>query len=123
MTKLELARQFLDLLNAGRIDDALGCLASDFRFTGPDGLTKTRAELGDFFKEMGAVFAEPYRQQILGTTSEGDRVAMEATGEALLTNGRTYANRYHFLFEFEGELITAWREYCDTRAIDSAFGA
>ncbi len=121
MSKLPLALRFLDLLNGGQIEEALGCLAQDFQFTDPGGATKTRDELATFFAGIGQVFAGPYEQRIVGTTSEGDRVAIEAEGKARLVNGRTYMNRYHFLFEFRGELIQSWREYCDTRAIDAAF--
>ena len=54
------------------------------------------------------------RITITGTTAEDDRVAIEANSEALLPNGNTLQQVYHFLFEFEGDGIVAVREYIDT---------
>lgn len=58
-------------------------------------------------------------QTILGTTAEGSRVAVEATGRVALRNGKTYQNRYHMLFEVTGGLISSVREYCDTTALQA----
>ncbi|MFI9536932.1 nuclear transport factor 2 family protein [Nocardia fusca] len=46
--------------------------------------------------------------------AEKNRVAVEAESTANLTNGRLYTNKYHFAFEFDGDLISAVREYMDT---------
>ena len=63
---------------------------------------------------LAKTFAGPLRFQILGVTSQGDRVAVEARSEGRLTNGKAYANQYHFLFTFAGDKVNAVREYNDT---------
>jgi ketosteroid isomerase-like protein len=48
-------------------------------------------------------------------TSEGDRVAFEATGYAVnKVNGRVYDNRYHHLMRVRDGKIVELREYQDT---------
>jgi ketosteroid isomerase-like protein len=51
---------------------------------------------------------------ITGMTAEDNRVAVEAISHAVLTNGRTLNQVYHFLFEIEGDLVVNAREYIDT---------
>ncbi|MFA4915739.1 MAG: nuclear transport factor 2 family protein [Syntrophales bacterium] len=46
--------------------------------------------------------------------AEKDRVVVEAESYAETTNGKTYQNQYHFLFEVRGGKIHAVREYLDT---------
>ena len=54
--------------------------------------------------------------------SEGNRVACEAVGYAILTNGRIYQNRYLFIAEVNSGKITELREYCDTLHVADATG-
>lgn len=51
---------------------------------------------------------------VKGTTSEGDRVAMEAEATTALNNGTVYKNQYHMLFEFRDGRICTLREYHNT---------
>jgi len=46
--------------------------------------------------------------------AEGNEVAVEAESFATMTNGRVYANRYHFLFEVADGKILRIKEYMDT---------
>jgi ketosteroid isomerase-like protein len=52
---------------------------------------------------------------VIGTTAEGERVAVEARGEGRLANGRPYENTYHFLFVFRDALIHEVKEYHGTK--------
>lgn len=63
---------------------------------------------------LAALFAGPVRFTVQGVTAENDRVAIEATSDAVLVRGGRYNNRYHFLFIFEGGKIKFTREYNDT---------
>jgi hypothetical protein len=60
---------------------------------------------------------------IIGTTAEGDRVAIESRGNFEFEDGRTYRNSYHHLFELSAGRVTAIREYLDLRVAEQAFGA
>lgn len=52
--------------------------------------------------------------EVLGVTSEGDRVAMEIESSKPLKNGTVYNNRYHYLFKFRDGRIAEIREYHNT---------
>jgi ketosteroid isomerase-like protein len=56
-------------------------------------------------------------------TAEDDRVAVEAESKATLVNGRTYHNRYHFLFVVRDGSIVAVKEYLDTLHAMNALGS
>lgn len=70
---------------------------------------------------MAKLFVTPVRFTVQGLTAEANRVAIEADSEARLANGKAYANRYHFLFVFEGGRISAVREYNDTAYMAASF--
>lgn len=59
---------------------------------------------------------------ILGITSEGDRVAIEAIGNITLPDGTPYRNEYHFLFKFRDGLIVEGKEYLDNDVVRKVFG-
>lgn len=52
--------------------------------------------------------------KIIGTTSENDRVAVEAETRAKLKTGKEYFNQYHYLFSIDGDKISSVRSYFDT---------
>jgi ketosteroid isomerase-like protein len=67
---------------------------------------------------MAKLFVGPIVMHVDGMIGEGNRVAMEAHSEGELVDGKRYANRYHFLFEFnEAGKITRMREHCDTQHV------
>lgn len=59
---------------------------------------------------------------IVGTTAEGDRVAVEAAGSAQLSDGRIYQNTYHILFQFRNGRIQMVKEYLDSKRAADIFG-
>jgi len=59
---------------------------------------------------------------ILGTTAEGDRVAVESRGNFEFEDGRAYRNNYHHLFELRDGRVVAIREYLDLRVTEAVFG-
>ena len=58
------------------------------------------------------------RQNVKTVTAEGDRVVVEAEGNAETSAGTRYANNYVFVFAMEGGLIKEVREYFCTRYAD-----
>lgn len=53
-----------------------------------------------------------------GTVAEGSDVAVRASSEATLPNGRIYANQYHFLFSFEGVRIRRVYAFINTKTAE-----
>jgi ketosteroid isomerase-like protein len=59
---------------------------------------------------------------IVGVAADGDRVAVETTGQCILASGRDYRNTYHFVLLFENGLVKMLREYVDTKLVAEIFG-
>jgi ketosteroid isomerase-like protein len=68
------------------------------------------------------VLAGPFTMTILAVTAEDDRVAVETEGFAPMTDGRTYANSYHFLFRIQGGKIVEMREHNNSLVPHMMFG-
>jgi uncharacterized protein len=62
------------------------------------------------------------KYEIVGTTLEGDRVAIEAEGDCVLADGRPYKNKYHFLVVFRGEKVCGFKEYYDSKYSNDVLG-
>jgi hypothetical protein len=60
--------------------------------------------------------------EIVATTAEKDRVAMEARGDFLFADGKEYKNTYHFLFILRNGKIVEGKEYLDTALVERVFG-
>ena len=56
-------------------------------------------------------------------TAEDDRVAMEATSQAVTIDGIDYANIYHMLHVVRDGKIVKVREYMDPSRISLAFAS
>ena len=65
----------------------------------------------------------PIRLDAKAWTIDGDRVAVETESLAHAKNGRTYNNKYHFLFLLRDGKIAGVREYLDTMHTESVFFA
>lgn len=119
MENLATALQFQDHMSRLDIDGAMTLVASDFQHIGPDGNALDASELRGLFAGLGRMMANGMTMELVGSTVQGDRVALEMTGEARLANGNTYRNRYHFLFVINGGLIHRIHEYCDITALQA----
>jgi ketosteroid isomerase-like protein len=60
--------------------------------------------------------------EIVATTAEKDRVAMEAKGDFLFADGKEYKNTYHFLFIVRNGKVVEGKEYLDTALVERVFG-
>ena len=58
---------------------------------------------------------------VLGTTAEGNRVAVETRVQVPLGDGEVYDQTYHWLFEFKDGKIITLKEYLDTMKAMDAF--
>ncbi|WP_336971118.1 nuclear transport factor 2 family protein [Sphingobium aromaticiconvertens] len=60
---------------------------------------------------------------ILGTTAEGERVAVESKGNFEFADGRVYRNNYHHLYTVRDGRVIGVREYLDLQITEAVFGA
>jgi hypothetical protein len=113
-----LARRMIDALSAADVDFIREHYSDDFRiwvggslpFSGEG--DKAAAVAG--MPAVLSLFPEGLAFRIVAMTAEGDRVAIEATGEGRTATGRDYRQAYHFLMRVRDGKIVEWKEYMDT---------
>lgn len=114
----EIVRGFMKHLSAGDMKTAVGLMADGATWwvagSFPLSGTKSKAEFAALLEQVGDAMPEGIRLTPKAFTAEGDRVAVEAESFGRHSNGKTYQNQYHFLFEVRGGKIQAVREYLDT---------
>jgi ketosteroid isomerase-like protein len=92
-------------------DDATWWVVGEGRW--PLGGTYSNRELGTLFSLVDDRFPDGLRITVQRTTSEGDRVVVEAESHGIRRDGRPYDNVYVFIFIVRDGLIRHRREYCD----------
>ncbi|WP_157218930.1 nuclear transport factor 2 family protein [Flavisphingomonas formosensis] len=92
-------------------DDATWWVVGEGRW--PLGGTYSNRELGKLFGIVDERFPEGLQITVQRTTSEGDRVVVEAESHGIRRDGRSYNNNYVFIFIVRDGLIRHRREYCD----------
>lgn len=122
MTNTETALSYLHHLENGDVEGALALAHDDASFWTPGPGDMNKSQFREFFAPVGAMI-QSIKFAFSGTTTEGNRVAIEASSHAHLSNGREYRNRYHFLFEFENGKLRSVREYADSAPALAAFFA
>jgi ketosteroid isomerase-like protein len=115
-TNEQIVQSFLSALSNEGLDAAVRKYASPSVVWWTLGV----GEIQQRFSELIAAFGRHFDEggitiEVHGTTSEGDRVAVEAESHARLKNGSKYNNHYHFLFELRDEKIVHIKEYHDTQ--------
>ena len=116
---LSTALLYMNYMSKFDLESAFTLVDDNASFQSSDGTIRNKDEMRQMFKGIGGLLINPLEEEIVGTTCEGDRVAVESKGSMLLANGNTYKNIYHFLFEFkDGRIVTA-KEYCNSRATDA----
>ncbi len=111
---------FLKIFSSGDVDAILACLTDDAhwwvsgKIEGMSG-SNDKSTLGEILRQVKPLYVEKaLRVAPSAMIAEGNRVAVEAESFATLTSGRVYNNRYHFLFDVEGDKIAGVKEYSDT---------
>jgi len=116
-----LVTRFFQAMNTGNVDFIVDSYAED-------GCVQTMGNTlisGIFSREQIAaaaggifeVFPDGLKFTILDMIGEGDKVAVEATGEGPHISGQIYTNEYHFLFEFRAGKLLRLKEYMDTERV------
>ena len=116
-----LALEFIRLAADNSIDAALNLLhpeatwwvAGDPARLRVAGL-KSRAKIERLLRGLIEVLPQGMSMTVIGVTAEADRVAVELDGTGVWHDGRTYRNRYHFLFVVRDTAIVSVCEYMDT---------
>jgi ketosteroid isomerase-like protein len=72
------------------------------------------------FKQLAPTGLRPVFKSV---TAEGDRVAVELEGNAVLCNGMAYHNQYVMMFTIQGGKIKQLDEYLCTKHADEALMA
>lgn len=109
---------FIKSLDQGDAEGILGAYAPDVSiwtagsnwFSGEHDL----AEAGELVASILGQFPQGLQFRIEGLTAEGDRVAVEAESQGRHRDGRSYCNKYHFLFVLRDGKIVRMKEYMDT---------
>lgn len=115
-------------VSRGDVDAFLGALADDVTWTffGTHrfaGTFRGKAELSaKLFAPLGEVLEGGIRIHIDALTAEGDRVVMEARGEAATKAGARYDNTYCVVVTVRDGRIVAVREYLDSELVTAVFG-
>jgi uncharacterized protein len=115
------ALAYFNKIVSGDIDGAMAMLADDATTWIPDRGTMTKAQTKELFSFARTAFKSNPVFKAVGTTAEGNRVALECELTADLNSGKRYENKYHVLFVFDGPKIKTIREYTDTVPAQKAF--
>jgi hypothetical protein len=112
MQERNVALNFLSRLERGEIDEAIELFADGAQMWVPGHTALTGSQMHDFLT-LSLERMKPSSLKLVptGTTSEGERVAVEAHGTAMLKNGGKYENRYHFLFVVRDGRIQSFSVY------------
>jgi ketosteroid isomerase-like protein len=126
MSAADIALRYLELTNRGNVDGAQALEHADIRFWLSGRLVVSGAlSAAQHRKAAAAVhdtFPAGYTVHVKSVTEQGGRVAIEATGDGVLPDGRRYAPDYAFFFEVVDGRIVSMHEYIDTEYVSATFG-
>ena len=116
-----LAREFFARFSTGNVNGAVDLLGAEVTWWIPGdpaampaaGLY-TKDSIAALFGRMVRRLDGTLRMEVLGTTAEDDRVALEVESHGDLRDGRHYNNTYHTLMRIADGYIREVREYSDS---------
>lgn len=76
-----------------------------------------KAQIRQFAGSVLEAFPRGLHYTVHAVTAEGDRVAVEATGQGRHVSGKDYVNHYHFLLTWRDGKLLELKEYMDTEAV------
>ena len=119
----ELVARFFSYVGNGETQsEAFDMLTDDAEWWVSGIGSNTKAQMADKLRKALDLFASPIQVTVTGMIEEGDRVAVESTGDIDLVNGEHYHNQYHCMVRFRGSRICEVREYFDTAYAARLFG-
>lgn len=122
----QLVVRFIEAFSRGDVERAKACLTPDAftvakgfgKLSGPRPYELIVATTGAF-RELIPTGLRPTFQTV---TAEGDRVAVEFEGDAVLANGERYCNQYCMVFTLRDGRIKQVNEYYCTILADEKIG-
>jgi ketosteroid isomerase-like protein len=112
----QIVRAFLAAISNEGLDAARKKYASPDLIWWVAGVGEIQQQMDELIAAFARHFEEPgMKMEVHDTTSEGDKVAVEAESHATLNNGSRYNNHYHFLFRLRAGKIAHIKEYHDTK--------
>jgi ketosteroid isomerase-like protein len=111
---------FIATMTAGDPDASLVC--EDAIWWVPGREPMDHRVFFDIVRQVDGLFEAAPVMQISAVTAEDDRVAVEASVNARLKDGRIYANTYHFLFRLRDGRISEGREHNNSVVPATLFG-
>ena len=114
----QVVSNFFELFSNGEIDQAFALVsddvswwvAGDLPFSG----TKTKTEYLQVVGSIQKGFPGGLELRVTSMIAEGEKVAAEVESHGEHANGRTYANKYHFLITVRDGQFVEVKEYLDT---------
>lgn len=112
-----IVKTFIEAFSDGDAETAATCLAPDAVITAKGFGKLSGDRKHDIILETTAAFKTliptGLRPRILSMTAEGDRVAVEFEGDAVLANGEAYANQYCMVYFLrDGKIFQSNEYYC-----------
>lgn len=118
MINKEIVTKFFHYLSDGRIKEAFATVSDDASWWIPGTLPfsghKTKAEYLQVVGMIQSRFPNGLKLELKSMIEEGNKVAAEVESNGQHTNGKIYANKYHFLLTVENGQIIHVKEYMDT---------
>ncbi|HEX5145213.1 MAG TPA: nuclear transport factor 2 family protein [Mycobacterium sp.] len=118
----ELAWMFLqNLTEDGDLDEGFALLSDDFTYwNNTMRRICDKATLRGITERLAGIIEVEF--ELLNCLNEGQNVVVEAQPHGVTAAGVRYDTPIVFVFETRDGLITALREYGDTRLVEQAFG-
>lgn len=114
----QIVRSFFEHLNRGDVAAAFAPIDDDVAWWVPGTLpfsgTKNKAGYMGIVGKIQSGFPDGLAFTVGTLVAEGDLVAAEVESLGRHRNGKTYNNRYHFLFTLRAGKVVAVKEYMDT---------
>lgn len=124
----QLVRDTWGAVSKGDVEGFMARLADDVTWTffGSHrfaGTFRGKDELvAKLFTPLGDVLADGIKVHIDTLTAEGERVVLEARGEAQTKDGRAYNNSYCIVVTVRDGRVSQVREYLDAELVTRVFG-
>jgi len=109
---------FFDAFSRGAIDEAFAAMDDSATWWVPGTLPfsgiKSKAQYLQIVGSSRNGFPAGIRFEVKSLVAESDSVAAEVESLGQHKNGKTYNNKYHFLFRLKGGKFVEVKEYMDT---------
>lgn len=121
----QVVRRWFEAVNAGDPTEILKLLSDDFSFEAmlrqPKWMKYTwnREQFAATPAAMSSLMTSPIILRVVSMIAEDDKVAVEATTDSVMKNGKNYDNAYHFAFVVrDGQIVEAKEYSCSHLAQD-----